>query len=280
MDTSDTETLAILDFYLEMGVDEVLAEAPQKHWRKPQTPASGQHQHQQHQDTSVYKTPSQPYSPIEAGTLPPVNNHQQGVNDATTMAAKASDLTELVALIERFEGCPLKQDAKNTVVYDGITDARILFLGEAPGAQEDAMGKPFVGVSGQLLDEMIAFIGLSRQKNIMISNTVFWRPLANRTPSDGDVAICLPFVRRIIALLQPAVIVFVGGVALKALTGINGITRNRGKWQTVENEGMSIPALPLFHPAYLLRQPAHKREAWRDLLSLREKLKELAVDFT
>ena len=207
----------------------------------------------------------------------PAQDASLALRDAESAASAAQSLDALVAAIEAFEGCELKEQAKNTVVYDGVSDAQILLIGEAPGAQEDALGKPFVGVSGQLLDRMLAAIGLSRQRNVLISNSVFWRPLANRKPSDGDVALCLPFIKRLIELLAPKVILFVGGVALKGLTGVSGITRQRGNWQEVRVAGRDIPALPIFHPAYLLRQPSHKRETWRDLLALQAKLEALDV---
>jgi DNA polymerase len=152
-----------------------------------------------------------------------------------------------------------------------------MFVGEAPGADEDRQGLPFVGISGKLLDQMLAFVGLDRATNAYITNVVFWRPPGNRTPTDEEIASCLPFAARHIELVDPAVLVFVGGLAAKTLLATQlGITKIRGRWHNYETPGLPrpVPAMPLFHPAYLLRSPQQKRFAWRDLLAIKQKLSE------
>ena len=295
--TNPDAAAAALRLHIEAGVDEVLLDAPQVRWQQAASREPDGAAAQAVAPLAQAKQRPAPRSPLRSTAgqslsrspdaqpeffpdpkpFLPAQDASLALRDAESAASAAQSLDALVAAIEAFEGCELKEQAKNTVVYDGVSDAQILLIGEAPGAQEDALGKPFVGVSGQLLDRMLAAIGLSRQRNVLISNSVFWRPLANRKPSDGDVALCLPFVKRLIELLAPKVILFVGGVALKGLTGVSGITRQRGNWQEVRVAGRDIPALPIFHPAYLLRQPSHKRETWRDLLALQAKLEALDV---
>lgn len=185
---------------------------------------------------------------------------------------EAASFAELRATLEAFDQCALKRTATQLVFADGAEDARIMLVGEAPGAEEDRSGRPFVGPAGQLLDRMLASIGLDRN-TVRIINVVPWRPPGNRTPSDAEISQCLPFVHRHIALLRPHCVLLLGGVAVRALIGgKDGITRIRGKWKTLEIPGLDQPvcALPTYHPAYLLRQPAAKRLAWVDLLALRQ----------
>jgi DNA polymerase len=161
------------------------------------------------------------------------------------------------------------------VFADGVPGADLLVIGEAPGRDEDRIGKPFVGRAGQLLDRMLAAIGRSRQSDTLISNVIFWRPPGNRTPTQVEIAICRPFVERLIELTAPKAVLLAGGAPLAALTGITGIMRARGVWRDIETaSGARFPALPMFHPAFLLRQPASKRLAWSDLISLERKLRE------
>ena len=181
--------------------------------------------------------------------------------------------------MQQFEGCSLKHTAMNLVFGDGNPEASVMFIGEAPGADEDRQGRPFVGVSGQLLDKMIAAIGLDRT-SAYITNILPWRPPGNRKPTTNEVTICLPFIRRHIELVAPRVLVLVGGTAASALLGrTEGITRLRGKWLIYhageEGGGQEVPCMPLYHPAYLLRQPALKREAWCDILAIQERLDSL-----
>jgi DNA polymerase len=204
-------------------------------------------------------------------TAPP----DEAQRSAREAAAAARTLEELRAAIERFQGCGLKATATQLVFADGAPAARIMLVGEAPGGDEDRIGRPFVGRAGQLLDRMLASIGLDRTK-VYIANVVPWRPPGNRTPTPQETGVCLPFVRRQIALVAPRILVCLGGSATQTLLGAKeGITRTRGVWRDYQSDdGASIPALPMFHPAYLLRQPAAKRQAWADLLKLKRAVDE------
>ena len=185
-------------------------------------------------------------------------------------------MAALEALIAAFEGCALKRTATNTVFADGNPAAPVMIIGEAPGADEDRIGRPFVGRAGQLLDRMLAAIGLDRQ-GVTITNVVYWRPPGNRTPTTAEIASCLPFVLRHVALVGPKILVLCGGTAAGALLPQGqGITRLRGRWFDLEIPGLvdPVPTLPMFHPSFLLRAPERKREAWRDLLALRARLDE------
>ena len=207
-------------------------------------------------------------APVALAAAPPA------VTRAEALAEAAADLAALKAAIAGFDGSPLKETATNLVFGEGVADAGLMLIGEAPGADEDRAGRPFVGASGQLLDKMFASVGLSRESNFYITNILPWRPPGNRTPTDAEVALFLPFLRRQVALIRPKHLVLVGGVAAKGLIGgKDGITRLRGRWHEVEIPGLGrLPALPTLHPAYLLRSPASKREAWADLLLLRRTL--------
>lgn len=187
---------------------------------------------------------------------------------ARAMAGAAQTLAELRAALGAYEHCELKRGARNLVFADGNPAARVLILGEAPGRDEDREGKPFVGRAGQLLDRMFAAIGLSRESGIYITNVLPWRPPENRDPTADEVAMMRPFVERHVALVQPEVIVVMGNTPLACLCGEKGILRARGVWR----EARGIPVLPMTHPAYLLRQPEAKREAWADLQALQARL--------
>ena len=209
-------------------------------------------------------------APVAVLTAPPA------ITRAEALAEAAPDLAALKAAIAAFDGSPLKETATNLVFGEGVADSGLMLIGEAPGADEDRAGRPFVGASGQLLDRMFASVGLSRESNFYITNILPWRPPGNRTPTDAEVALFLPFLRRQVALVRPKRLVLVGGVAAKGLIGgKEGITRLRGRWHEVEIPGLGrIPALPTLHPAYLLRSPASKRDAWADLLLLRRTLEQ------
>ncbi len=185
----------------------------------------------------------------------------------------------MAALVDGFDGCALKRTATNTVFADGNPAAPVMIVGEAPGAEEDRTGRPFVGRAGQLLDRMLAAIGLDRQ-SVLITNVVYWRPPGNRTPTSAEIAACLPFVLRHIALTRPQILVLAGATAAGALLPPGqGITRLRGRWFDLAVPGLDrpVPTLPMFHPSFLLRAPERKREAWRDLLALRARLDALGV---
>ena len=184
----------------------------------------------------------------------------------------ASSLQELGRLLEAYDGCGLKATAKNLVLFRGAERARIMIIGEAPGRDEDAAGKPFVGAAGQLLDRMLAAIGLT-ELDVHIANVVYWRPPGNRNPTPIEVAACAPFLEQQIALVEPECLFVLGGIAAKHILGTDdGITRIRGQWRDIELRGRRFKVLPSLHPAYLLRSPAAKRQAWRDLLALRSAL--------
>ncbi|MGH7051653.1 MAG: uracil-DNA glycosylase [Acetobacteraceae bacterium] len=193
---------------------------------------------------------------------------------AWNLANSATTRDQLRSVLGSFDGCALRLSATNLVFADGNADARLVLIGEAPGAEEDRAGLPFVGPSGQLLDRMLASIGLDR-KNLLITNVLPWRPPGNRSPTDQEVAACLPFLLRHLALLQPRFLVLLGSMATRSLTGTShGISRLRGRWTNVSVPGLPepIPALPTYHPAYLLRTAGAKRDAWRDLVLLRRTL--------
>jgi DNA polymerase len=226
-------------------------------------------------------------SPVRspAGDLPRVTVPSPALMPASTatksareIAAACSTLDELRAAVEAFEGCQLKVTAKHTVFADGHQDAPVMLIGEAPGRDEDLQGLPFVGRSGQLLDRMLNAIGLDRATSAYITNVIFWRPPGNRPPTPEEAAICAPFLIRHIELKQPKVLVLLGGTPVKHVLNIEeGITRTRGRWGRYVLNGAEIPALPTFHPAYLLRQPAAKKLAWQDLVNLKLKLRELGA---
>ena len=195
---------------------------------------------------------------------------------AKAAASAAQDLAGLRGALAAFEHCELKRGARNLVFADGNPQARVMIIGEAPGRDEDRAGKPFVGRAGQLLDRMLAAIDLTRAgpdpaSSVYITNILPWRPPQNRDPSFDEIAMLRPFVERHIELVAPDVIVLMGNIPCLALLGRKGITRMRGNWEVL----LDRPALPMFHPDYLLRSPHAKREAWADLLALKAKLEEI-----
>lgn len=194
---------------------------------------------------------------------------------AREQASSTGSLADLRACLEAFDGCNLKRTAKSLVFADGNPNARVMFIGEAPGRDEDLQGKPFVGRSGQLLDRMLKAIGLDRSQ-VYIANTVPWRPPGNRTPTPQETEICRPFIQRQIELVNPDVVVFLGAASAKTLLGVqDGIRKMRGRWMTYPVAGRQVAALATYHPAYLLRSPLEKRLSWRDFLSVKSKLSEL-----
>ncbi len=259
------QAAALLRWYGEVGVDEAVALEPVDRFQAPAPPPV-------EQPNVVAGTPPAPAQRV-ASPAPVADT-----GEASALAAAASTHEELIAAIQAFDGCPLKRTATTTCIYDGNPQARIMMIGEAPSREEDRVGKPFVGPAGQLLDKMLASIGLDRS-NVYITNTLYWRPPGNRTPTPEEIALCLPFLERQVALIQPGILIYTGGTAAKAmLNRSEGITRLRGRWFSLEREGREpIPAMAMFHPAYLLRQPARKRESWRDLLAIREKIDALQL---
>jgi uracil-DNA glycosylase len=281
-DPPDRETaLALLRWYLEMGADEAIGTEP-VNWFAP-GPLS--------QAIPPVAIPPVAIPPM---AIPPAVRRQanrpiaapppalaeslgEAAQSARRIAESAETVEALAALVAGFDGCPLKRTATNTVFADGNPAAPVMFIGEAPGADEDRIGRPFVGRAGQLLDRMLAAIGLDRT-GVLITNVIYWRPPGNRTPTAAEIASCLPFVLRHIALVRPKVLVLCGGTAAGALLPEGqGITRLRGRWfdLAIPDLDQPVPTLPMFHPSFLLRAPERKREAWRDLLSLRLRLDEL-----
>jgi uracil-DNA glycosylase len=263
--------LALLHWYVEMGADEAIADAPTDRLVPPATPPVAA--------PAAHPKPSS--SPLRAVAASPpaafADSPGEAAQSARLLAARADTIAALEAAIAGFEGCALKRTATNTVIADGNPAAPVMIIGEAPGADEDRVGRPFVGRAGQLLDRMLAAIGLNRQ-GVLITNVIYWRPPGNRTPSAEEIAACLPFVLRHIALVRPKVLVLAGGTAARALLPPGpGITRLRGRWFDLAIPGLDqpVPTLPMFHPSFLLRAPERKREAWRDLLALRARLDEL-----
>jgi len=215
-----------------------------------------------------------PKTKAAAAVAAPIVDEVDAVAVAQTAANAANDLAGLEAAMAAFEHCALKEGARRLVFADGQATARVMIIGEAPGREEDTQGKPFVGRAGQLLDLMFRQIGLSRDATeaaaaLYITNVLPWRPPQNRDPEADEMAMMMPFLRRHIALVDPDFVVAMGNHACQALLGRKGITRLRGDW----SEAADKPVLPMFHPAYLLRNPAAKREAWADLLSLQARLR-------
>ena len=265
MEQDKSALAAALALQCDWGADEALMESPADRLALREAPARAPEAARPAPEPSPRPARA---APIALAPTPPANTR------AEALAAAAHDLAALKAAIAAFDASPLKETATNLVFGEGVTDAGLMLIGEAPGADEDRAGRPFVGASGQLLDRMFASVGLSRESNFYITNILPWRPPGNRTPTDAEVALFLPFLRRQVALIRPKRLVLVGGVAAKGLIGgKEGITRLRGRWHEVEIAGLGrIPALPTLHPAYLLRSPASKREAWADLLLLRRML--------
>jgi uracil-DNA glycosylase family 4 len=261
----DAEALrAILDFHVEAGVDIALDERPHDRFAEAgPAPVAPKPQ-------GAPERPALPPRPAGAATaLAP----EDAALAARERARSARSLEELHEILASFEGCALRFSAKNLVFADGNPQGEVMFVGEAPGADEDRVGKPFVGRSGQLLGRMLAAIGLERSK-VYIANVVPWRPPGNRTPTPQEVAICKPFIARQIALANPKILVCLGGPAAQNLLGLrDGILKTRGRWFAYAAEdGREIRALATLHPAYLLRQPLQKRLGWRDFLSLKAAL--------
>lgn len=277
------EALALLKLYIDWGVDEAIEETPQSRLGATVVPAAKPAASPAPPAESPAKAPVKPAAaPVMASAVAPKMLgplDQAAVDSARDAARAARSLDALKAALAQFDGVPLRKTATNLVFADGNPAAKVMLVGEAPGADEDRQGLPFVGVSGQLLDRMMAAIGLDRT-TFYITNVCFWRPPGNRKPTDAELAAQLPFVLRHIELVAPKVLVLVGGSSAQMLLGTNeGITRLRGRWFDYKAEGLAqpIPTLPIFHPAYLLRQPALKRETWRDLLKLRERLTALGM---
>jgi uracil-DNA glycosylase family 4 len=262
---------SLLKWYVDHGLDETIGEDAIDRFALPPPPAAAPPQ------TASAPTPIRPSAPPPVARAPVPLESPQLVEDARELARRCATIAELEEAVRAFEGCALKRTAKNTVFADGVPGAPVMVVGEAPGADEDRLGKPFVGVSGQLMDRMFTAIDMSRERDLYITNILFWRPPGNRTPTLAEQAICLAFTRRHVELARPKLLVLAGGTAAKAmLDTTEGIMRLRGKWTTLRlDDGTEVPTMPTFHPAYLLRTPASKRQSWLDLLAIEKKLKTL-----
>ena len=279
---------ALLRWYQEIGVDEAIGPAPVDWTRLASTTTFDR------EPAISARSPSRSAAAAPPPAMPPpatlsrpaprtadlTLGGEPAVADAQAVAAAATTLAELEAAVRGFDGCALKMTASTTVFADGNPAADVMVIGEAPGAEEDRRGKPFVGPAGQLLDRMLAAIGLDRTESAYITNVLPWRPPGNRQPNTTELNTCLPFCERHIALKAPRVVILAGGTSAKALLRTtDGIMRLRGRWRALEVPGLpaAVPTMAIFHPAFLLRQPASKREAWRDLVQIRKRLRELSA---
>ena len=253
----------LLDFYLEAGADALVGEEPVDRFAPVEQAPAPPRPARQLPDSAM---PSRA-APAMAPQAP-----DEAALAAREAAKSAKSLEELRAILEKFDGCALKATATQLVFADGNPKSKVMFVGEAPGRDEDIEGLPFVGRSGKLLDRMLAAIGLDRT-SVYIANIVPWRPPGNRTPTPQESQICLPFILRQIELADPNILVCLGGPSAQTLLGIkDGITKTRGRWFTFNSGKREIPAMPTFHPAFLLRSPLQKRFAWRDFLAIKKAL--------
>ena len=252
------EVESLLAFWRDAGVDACYGDAPVDHTHVAPPPAV----------KAVHKATASVVMPLVGA------NAEDAIAEARRLAAGAATLQDLAAAVAAFEGCPLRgMGATQSVFGRGNPNASVLIIGEGPGGDEDRMGQPFVGKAGQLLDRMLAAAGLTDK--VFITNTVFWRPPGNRTPTPQEQAVCAPFVERAFALLQPKAVLLLGAAAAKSvLQTEDGIMKMRGQWREwrLAEGGVSAPALPTLHPAFLLRQPQAKRQVWADLLAFAAKL--------
>lgn len=254
--------LALLEYYQAIGVNMAIDDKPNNHFIK--------------KEISQNKTIDVTKNTIAAPSLSDISIIDTDPKQAKTIAQSAKNLQELEKLLAEFDGCALKKRATQLVFSDGNENAKIMIIGEAPGRDEDIEGKPFVGRSGQLLDKMLAAIGLDRSK-VYIANIVAWRPPGNRNPTESEISVCLPFLHRQIELVKPEIILTLGAPAAHSLFNTKTpITKMRGIWREFKLADFSAKALPTFHPAFLLRQPAQKAFAWKDMLSLKSAIDEFS----
>ena len=273
--TATSDTLSALAWLVEAGADEAIGEAPVNRLVAKAPPRIDPSPKSAAQISTLPQGEGNKRPSVTpTSVLNPLASDNDHIGRAMEIAAGCQSLAELKAALKSFEGCSLKKSAINTVFADGNPDARILFIGEAPGFEEDKTGLPFVGKAGKLLDKMLTAIGLDRTTAYII-NVLPWRPPENRNPEMTEVAKCIPFMRRHIELHAPDLIVLLGAVAVRHVLGRSeGIMQTRGKWLEYHVAGRMIPVMPTLHPAYLLRQPAHKKLAWRDLLQVDDRIKQ------
>jgi uracil-DNA glycosylase len=267
----------LIAFYVDSGADAVIVEKPVD--RMAETPALPGTRPESavaqagEKPPRIARTETLSSAQAKVGSQPaPPASPEAAIMAAREAARNAKSLDELRSLLAAFDGCALRATATQLVFADGNPQSRVMLVGEAPGYDEDVIGRPFVGRSGKVLDLMIAAIGLDRE-SVYIANVVPWRPPGNRTPTPQETAICLPFIRRQIELVDPDILVCLGGPSMQTLLGIKeGITRSRGRWFPYDTGSREIRALATFHPAFLLRSPLQKRFAWRDFLALKKAL--------
>jgi DNA polymerase len=262
----------LLDFYLEAGADAAVGEEPVDRFAATDAPAPVLAARAAEPTAAARPDFTRSSPAISQAAAPQATD--EAVMAARQAAKSAGTLDELRALLEKFDGCALKGSATQLVFADGNPKAKLMLVGEAPGRDEDIEGLPFVGRSGKLLDRMLAAIGFDRT-SVYIANVVPWRPPGNRTPTPQETQICLPFVLRQIELVDPDILVCLGGPSAQTLLGIkDGITKTRGRWFTFNSGKREIRAMPTFHPAFLLRSPLQKRFAWRDFLAVKKAMTE------
>jgi uracil-DNA glycosylase family 4 len=277
-----SDALNTLNWLVEAGAGEAILDAPVNRFAAPRTGARHgdgtlpfPNENARRTDTreGVRTTRTTQPSPTPA----PLVAEGDNIGHAMEIARRCSTLAELKVALESFEGSQLKKNATNTVFADGNPDSRILFIGEAPGRDEDRMGLPFVGRAGKLLDLMMAAIGLDRTSAYII-NVLPWRPPENRNPEATEVAQCIPFLRRHIELAAPEILILLGAVSVRHVLGLaEGIMKYRGRWMEYRVGEKMVPVMPTLHPAYLLRQPAHKKLAWRDLQAVADRIETLGI---
>jgi len=288
------KSLDALAWLVEAGADEAIGEAPVDRFAKKSpiaSPLEGEADSRARPRASeavggLFATSNTPPRSAFGGSTFPQGEggrssslllETDSIGTAQSLARAANSLAELKAALEGFEGCALKRTATHTVFADGNPASRIMFIGEAPGRDEDRIGLPFVGRAGKLLDKMLAAIHLDRSC-AYITNVLNWRPPDNRDPSPEEAAMCLPFLRRHIELVNPGIIVLLGAVAARHVMGFSeGIMKLRGRWLEYRVGDHMVAVMPTLHPAYLLRQPAHKKLAWRDLQAAEQKIASLGL---
>ena len=281
--TITAELAAVLEWYRAMGVDDPVGEQAINWLQRGDAAPGGQRLQQSaaplderpppmRERPAARDLPARPSTPTAPARQFPAAVPDAAVHSARQAARQAANLDELGAALARFDGCSLKATAKNLCFYRGAAKSRIMLVGEAPGRDEDIEGQPFVGRAGQLLDKMLGAIQLTEQ-HVHITNIVYWRPPGNRTPTPQEAQVCRPFLERQVELVAPQVIVLLGGAAAKHILDVaEGIMKVRGKWRELEIGAHRARCIATLHPAYLLRTPAAKRLAWRDLLAIRAAL--------
>lgn len=269
------EAVQLLQWYSDIGADEAIGDVPVDRTQLPQTTA----------DIKSIAVPEKAaVLPMPAALSAAVPEKQaptgtvEAIKEAQALAAGAKTLDELKAALAAFDGLTLRRTATQMVFADGNPQARVMIINDAPGADEDRAGIPFAGTNGQMLDKMLGAIGLTRESNVYLTSIFNWRTPGNRAPSESEILLSLPFIRRHIELVDPVIIVYIGGGAAKILQETKEpITRLRGKWLDYTGGGKTISATAIYHPEYLTHNPAQKKVAWEDLQMLQAKLKELGI---